>query len=1010
LPNHCFAQDEKSAHLEKMSVNLSGASAPNFSYELLNTSQGLPSAEILTLEKDFKGYLWIGTTIGISKYDGYSFENFQNSSDSELIGRVNAIKEDEHHRLWIGTEAGLFVQTNNRIYKVSDKHELIQGVNAIWLEKDGLWLGTESGPAYLNENAIQVMEKKGTINLKNFILPSWNKLELEKMGIIRIHKSKDSTYYFVGYSALYQYDGFQLKSIYNYRERNDIVSQLMPENKNKIYFFTASHIWNKIENGLHTRLAFGEIYKPDSNPEGEAFWVLGPHSFYLFYPATGLIKTEISLQQEGVVWPCCLLADLQNNIWIATHNGLLKFKPTFFQHYPPKVYGLPEEIYSINETSDGAFLLGSNRGKVMMKAGNTFRPVFQKKSIVSLAEVFAIYEDENKWLWFATGYQGIVLFRNNKLENFAKKNGLRDNSNYYFYKSSKDQLFLVGDHGLSEIITHPAKKNVLFKNYYHYSTFTKYAEFYSCIEAPDGKIWIGGQEGIFFLYNDSLHLFHLLNMSLSVTDIKEGKKGIVWISTQGQGVLKCVFNKNNQLELQHQFTERDGLNTNVFNKILIDRNGDTWISSYKGISFINADATRIINFDGNDGFMNTSFNKLFLYQDKKGIIWTGSSKGITSFDPEKITLPVYKPPVYITEVTLTNSREDIYQFSESKSENLPVNLILPYNRNYLKFQFGAVDFSNQENLQYFYKLEGIDSGWLSAEHSRFVIYQHLSPGKFIFHVKAENNKGIWSQQDAVFSFTILLPFWQTWWFITVTALLFICLIILLVRRRIKQIRKEGELKNKITVSQMQALRAQMNPHFIFNSLNSINRFILQNNKAQASEYLTKFSRLIRLILQNSQAALIPLESELEALALYLELESLRFDHHFEFKISIEEDLDVSVLKVPPLIIQPYAENAIWHGLMHKEEKGQLEIELFQQADVLCCRITDDGIGRKKSAELKSKSGSVHKSTGMKITASRIEMLQQKKYRNADVKITDLILADGTIGGTEVVLKIPACYD
>jgi LytS/YehU family sensor histidine kinase len=229
-------------------------------------------------------------------------------------------------------------------------------------------------------------------------------------------------------------------------------------------------------------------------------------------------------------------------------------------------------------------------------------------------------------------------------------------------------------------------------------------------------------------------------------------------------------------------------------------------------------------------------------------------------------------------------------------------------------------------------------------------------------------------------------------------------------QRLESEKIKAELEQHASRLEMQALRAQMNPHFIFNSLNSINRFILQNNKAQASEYLTKFSRLVRLILQNSQAALIPLESELESLQLYLELEAVRFDHHFEFKITVEDDLDVSAIKVPPLIIQPYTENAIWHGLMHKEEKGHLEIELFQREDILCCRITDDGIGRKHAAELKSKSASSHKSMGMQITASRIEMLQQKKQLDAYIKITDLILPNGRAGGTEVFLKIPVQYD
>src|SRR5207249_9715157 len=141
---------------------------------------------------------------------------------------------------------------------------------------------------------------------------------------------------------------------------------------------------------------------------------------------------------------------------------------------------------------------------------------------------------------------------------------------------------------------------------------------------------------------------------------------------------------------------------------------------------------------------------------------------------------------------------------------------------------------------------------------------------------------------------------------------------------------------------------------------------------------TKFSKLIRLILQNSQSPLIPLESELESMELYLDLESLRFDHRFSYKISVPKNMDISALKVPPLIIQPYAENAIWHGLMHKEEKGYLEIKLFSEDNMLFCKITDNGIGRSKAAELKSKSASAHKSLGLRITADRIARLQQNK--------------------------------
>lgn len=226
----------------------------------------------------------------------------------------------------------------------------------------------------------------------------------------------------------------------------------------------------------------------------------------------------------------------------------------------------------------------------------------------------------------------------------------------------------------------------------------------------------------------------------------------------------------------------------------------------------------------------------------------------------------------------------------------------------------------------------------------------------------------------------------------------------------KHERTKVELEQQATELEMQALRAQMNPHFIFNSLSSINSFILTSNKTQASSYLTKFSKLIRLILQNSQASFIPLENELEALQLYLELESIRFDHKFDYAINIAERIDASTIKVPPLVIQPYIENSIWHGLMPKEGKGHLEINVYLHNEVLHCKITDDGIGRKRAGVLKSKAAVTYKSFGMGITASRIALLQSKEAIGSFITVNDLTLPDGSAAGTEVILQIPVHYD
>ena len=217
--------------------------------------------------------------------------------------------------------------------------------------------------------------------------------------------------------------------------------------------------------------------------------------------------------------------------------------------------------------------------------------------------------------------------------------------------------------------------------------------------------------------------------------------------------------------------------------------------------------------------------------------------------------------------------------------------------------------------------------------------------------------------------------------------------------------KQAELQQHVTELEMQALRAQMNPHFIFNCLSSINRFILKNETEAASNYLTKFSRLIRTVLTNSKRPFISLEDELEMLCLYLDMEKLRFKDSFEYRIIFVNTIDAGNVFVPPLLLQPFAENAIWHGLMHKEGQGNLTIELRIDEKILTCIITDNGIGRNKAAQIKSKSAEKQKSMGLKITKDRLAHLNRDNDEETFFKIEDVTDADGKPAGTKVILKM-----
>jgi LytS/YehU family sensor histidine kinase len=228
--------------------------------------------------------------------------------------------------------------------------------------------------------------------------------------------------------------------------------------------------------------------------------------------------------------------------------------------------------------------------------------------------------------------------------------------------------------------------------------------------------------------------------------------------------------------------------------------------------------------------------------------------------------------------------------------------------------------------------------------------------------------------------------------------------------RISKIKEREKLKGnyerKIATIEMSSLRAQMNPHFMFNSLNSINNFILKNDPDNASGYLTKFSRLMRLILDNSRNEWVSLENELRALGLYIELEALRFDYAFEHLIEITGDVNPETVQIPPMIIQPYVENAIWHGLLHRKERGgKLDIHIWKNHEMLNIEIEDNGIGREEAKKRRSKTATRQKSYGMEITNQRLEIVNKLYDVHASVKIKDLVNANGESEGTAVLLSI-----
>ncbi|CAN5409970.1 histidine kinase [soil metagenome] len=341
------------------------------------------------------------------------------------------------------------------------------------------------------------------------------------------------------------------------------------------------------------------------------------------------------------------------------------------------------------------------------------------------------------------------------------------------------------------------------------------------------------------------------------------------------------------------------------------------------------------------------------------------------------------------------------------------SLSLPHDKNFIQLRFSSTEFEQPERLEYRYKLEGVNQEWINTNYlNRTISYNDLTPGRYFFHTSIKNADGTWSNNQTVLQIIIVPAWWQTSWFKILSFVALFILICVLVRWRIKIVRKQeqrrGSHEKELLELEAKALRAQMNPHFIFNCMNSLKSLIQKKEEDKAVNYLTTFSKLIRTIFQNSDKREISLFDEIETGRLYTQLESMRFDNKFSYSFSIDNTIDLKSLLVPALILQPFIENAIWHGIIPKQDDGNISITVEQNENGIYCIIDDNGIGREISMQNKFKGdASTHQSKGVHLTQSRLDLDNLINERNASLKIIDKKDDQGKATGTTVILIFKA---
>ncbi len=472
----------------------------------------------------------------------------------------------------------------------------------------------------------------------------------------------------------------------------------------------------------------------------------------------------------------------------------------------------------------------------------------------------------------------------------------------------------------------------------------------------------------------------------------EDDDGTIWVCA-GHGRLAKITDTHDLAQQLEEIEFFPAILNDRANDILADHNGHIWISSSHGLFRCHPGTHRVDHFGKQVGL--NEINGLSL--DLRGNILAATKDGFYRFDPSSI-----KPFAHTPHPVIESFR--VFDTPYSIPEDTSPKIILTYQQNFFSFEFSAIDYTGKSKKEFAYILEGINDDWILAGNRRYAAFTNIRGGTYTFKVKVRNEFGLWSD-PVTLDITIVPPIWERTWFWALISFLILALAYLAYSYRINQIKKKEQLKaafsKQLAEVEMKALRAQMNPHFLFNSLNAIKYYVLKRSKEKAAEYLTDFARLIRLVLNNSSQSIISLDKELEALELYIRIERLRFDEKFDYKLHIDPALETTAISIPPLLIQPFVENAIWHGLMHKTgDKGFLHISIHRIPTGIECIVEDNGIGRQRAAEVKSKSAQHQKSFGLNITRDRMAI--SKILNNIDIttEIQDMYDGQGEPSGTK----------
>jgi len=949
-----------------------------YPFKNYTADDGLPSNECHRILQDKKGYIWIATDRGLCRYDGYTFKRYGRSYGLTDVAVMN-MQMDIDENIWMTT-------ISKNIFKYNVKTDSIEPYKyGHLLEKYKKYSNSlidfyvdQDLTLYLNFWGLPMIKIDPTGNLNiNYNKTSTNYIKAVKVEnrILLNFVSLDSNFLPVSFAKIKK-NGSKIISVGHLEIDNKKLTDIRYNNKSLLTgfafsykekdaillsFFDANYLF---KNDKVIKYNFEIIRSILPTPLGYIGLNASRQEASLYSTLEDIVGNKsISKIMEGID-PAHVLLDRDGDVWIATLNhGIFKIN----LHNVKLIESTKSKKVTClihDHEKNLIFIQDKKLIKRIDLSQNKTEILVQNQS--ELNRLLFDYNDKNLIIASEKSY----MFKNG--EKYYLKHKFRDISEpttAIKFAYQDDKFYLVALR-TSNLIIYKNKASLLLAPpcYLH----PKKVRLNAAISYIDSSLILGTNDGLYQFKDNLFEKFEVCTdlLNIRINDIK--KFGDVYfLATMGNGLVIW-----DGLDHFYQITTRDGLVSDNLERLHIDEKGNIYTCTFNGLSIVTqkSDKTyQIDNYTTSNGLPSNEVNEVTNIGDQ---IYAATSKGIAVISGQRPVASSHKPLIVHTKI---NGAAIALQPKT-----------LSHTENNINIEFHSLDYSLEGKILYRYKINNQE--WQTTSSTQLSLVD-LAPGQYQIEIQSMNTDSKWSESTSI-NFIINKPFWQTWYFRIGILGVILFLVFKILKFYIHRLKERTTIQAEISNLQRSALQAQMNPHFIFNCLNSIQNFIMQNEKLEAMDYLNRFAHLIRQNLDASTSSTILLSDEIEMLRNYVALEQLRFGHKFDFSVQLDDHIDADHTFIPPLLIQPFVENAIIHGISDITYRGMVHVDIVKTPDLLQITIKDNGRGMSQEKQNKE-----HKSLAMSITSRRLDFINTTKDKNYNIKTIS------SEKGTEVTITV-----